>query len=83
MTTLTQARNAETFAMQQRGRHARSLCMDLTKEVTQAEKDLAAKVIAAAFTGEKFDKALANPAVNKLFARGVLRFGSTNSLEVT
>jgi hypothetical protein len=74
MTTLAQAREGEVSARQQRMALARLLMVD---ETTASPADLAlcAKVRAAVADPAQYDRALAEPAVNSLFARGVLHFG--------
>lgn len=74
MTTFSEAREAETTARQQRSENAKILMVDDT-HASPSDLTLASKVqVAALAGGTEWDRALADPAVNSLFVRGVLLF---------
>lgn len=76
MTTLAQVHEAETYARKQRLALARAHLQADESKASADELKLIAKVKATlAGDGKELDRALASPAVGKLFASGVLRFG--------
>lgn len=78
MTTLAQVHEAETHARKQRLANVRAHLKVDGSNASAAELKLIEKVKAAlAGDGKELDRALASPAVGKLFASGALNFERT------